>query len=219
MRIWTADACADAGPGRLYDRWPWLHLALAGLLVGGAAVTWPWALEHPRWLWFFFLAIPVLVLHQFEEFVLPGGFTPWFNTHLFRSGNPYFPLHKQQAALNHLPLLILFPILAVLGSRWPFVGLGGLLGLFADGVLHVTAVAATGRYAPGAVTAVVLYLPLGFSATHYFVRTGEVSLAGLLVSGFAAVLILNALVFLPPRVLARRHPLMLEAAPRVAPPS
>jgi hypothetical protein len=65
----------------------------------------------------------------------------------------------------------------------------------------------------------VLYLPLGFSATHYFVRTGEVSLAGLLVSGFAAVLILNALVFLPPRVLARRHPLMLEAAPRVAPPN
>lgn len=201
----------DAGPGRLYDRWPWLHLAIAVLMLAAAALAWPWAREHPRWLWFLFLPIPVLALHQWEEFVLPGGYLPWFNGQVYRSRNPYFPLSKKLAALNHMPLMVLFPLLALLGSLWPFVGLGGLYGLMADGLFHIAATAAAGRYVPGTVTALLLYLPLGFSATHHFVSAGEVSLGGFLLAAFGGVLVLNAFVFLPTRQLANRRPELLNA--------
>lgn len=222
MREWTAAACAASGPARLYDRWPWIHLAIAGVLGAVALVTLEWVREHPRWLWFLFLAVPALVLHQFEEYVLPGGYAPWFNAHVYRSRNPHFPLHKQQVALNHLPLMVLFPLLALAGSRWPFFGLGGLYGLMADAMFHVAATAAGGRYAPGTVTGLVLYLPLGLGATPYFVRVGDVTVTGLLVAAFGGVLVLSALLFLPTGWLARRHPALLAdplAPPSSAPPA
>lgn len=206
---------APAGTGRsgplgLYDRWPWLHVLLAAILLAALAATWPWGREHPRWLWFVFLAIPVLVLHEFEEYVLPGGFVQWFNTRLFGSRNPEFPLDRRLAAASQMPLMILFPVLAVLGSRWPWVGLGGLIGLGLDGLFHATATAVYGRYSPGTVTGLLLYQPLAFGGTYYFVSTGQVTAAGLLGAVFGAIVVYNVVVFVPPRLMANRRPERLE---------
>jgi Protein of unknown function with HXXEE motif len=205
MRLPMTTPRHDAGSRGLYHRWPWIHLAIGVLIVAATALTWPWAREHPRWLWFLLLPVPILTLHQWEEFVLPGGFVPWFNQRFYQSRNPDFPLSRKLAAANHMPLLILLPVLAWLGSYWPFVGLGTLYGLMADGMFHLAAAAAAGRYVPGLVTGVLLYLPLGFAATHRFVSAGEVSLAGFLVAAFGGVLVLNTFLFLPTHLLARRE--------------
>lgn len=195
-----------SGPLGLYDRWPWLHVLIAVVLLTIAGTTWPWVRDHPRWLWFVFLAIPVLVLHEFEEYVLPGGFVAWFNTQLFGSRDPEFPLDRRLAAASQMPLMILFPVLAALGSRWPWIGLGGLIGLGLDGLFHATATAVYGRYSPGAVTGLLLYQSLAFGGTYYFVRTGQVTPAGLLGAVFGAIVVYNVVVFLPPRLLVERHP-------------
>lgn len=205
MRLPTTTSPHDAGPGGLYHRWPVLHLAIGLLVIATAALTWPWAREHPRWLWFLILPVSALTLHQWEEFAMPGGFIPWFNRQFYRSRNPGFPLSRKLAAANHMPLLVLLPLLALLGWYWPFVGLGTLYGLMADGLFHLAAAAAAGRYVPGVVTGVLLYLPLGFSATHRFVSSGEVSLAGFLVAAFGGVLVLHTFLFLPTHLLARRE--------------
>jgi hypothetical protein len=213
MHLPTFASLDDAGPGGLYDRWPWIHLVIGVLVIASAALTWPWAGEHPRWLWFLVLPVSILTLHQWEEFGVPGGFVPWFNRQVYRSRNPDFPLSRKLAAANHMSLLILLPLLAVLGSRWPFVGLGTLYGLMADGMFHLTSAAAAGRYVPGVITGALLYLPLGIIGTHRFVSSGEVSLAGLLLAASGGVLTLTVFLFLPTHYLAKRHPTRLEAPP------
>ena len=210
MSEWTFERCAHAGPARLYDRWPWIHLGVVVLMGAAAAATWPWVLENPRWLWFFFLAVPALVLHELEEFVLPGDYHAWFNRHFYGSANPFFPMTKLQATMNHMPLLPLFLLLGVLGSRWPFVGMGGLYGLLADGVLHITATASGRRYSPGVVTSLLLYLPLALAGTHHFVATGEISTAGLIAAGFGGVVVFSVVAFLPTNRMAVLHPALLR---------
>lgn len=194
--IATAD---ESGPLRLYESWPWIHLLIAGAVVAAAAATWPWALENPRWLWFLVLAIPVVALHEWEEFVFPGGFSRWYNTYICRSTNPAYPFTAGQAAASHMPLMVLYPLLAVLGARWPWIGLMGLYALLADAIFHIMATAAIRRYSPGTVTSLLLYVPLGVGATHYFVAAGEVTPTELMLAFFAGVLGLNVFLFLPAR--------------------
>lgn len=206
----------QAGPLGLYQRWPWIHLLIGAIVVAVAAANWPWVQEHPRWLWFFVLPIPILALHEWEEFVFPGGFLPWFNQHIWRSPDPLAPFTRQLATINHMPLVLLYPLLAVLGAHWPWIGLSGLYGLLADCTFHVSATGVARRYSPGTVTALVLYLPLGFSATRYFVAAGDVNLAGLLASAYLGVIVFNLFLFLPPHLLAKSHAKALKPSPRTS---
>lgn len=187
----------DAGPLRLYDRWPAIHIAIATAVLVAGVLNRPWLNANTSWLWFVVLAIPVLAAHEWEEFGFPGGFRRWFNVDVCRSTDPDTPLTKKQAALNHMPLMLLFPFLAVVGTRWPWIGLAGLYSLVADGFFHLSASGITRRYSPGLVTALLLYLPLGVSATYYLVATGQVSLTGLLAAVFSGVLGLNFFLFIP----------------------
>jgi hypothetical protein len=191
-----------AGPFGLWDRWPWIHLAIAGLVVAGAAATWPLVLDHPAWLWFFVLPIPILALHEWEEFVLPGGFARWFNLEVCRSDDPWRPYSRQEGARQHMPLMVLYPLLALLGTRWPWIGLAGIFALLADAMFHLSMTAVWRRYSPGTVTALLLYFPLGFAATHRFVAAGEINMVWLLVAAFGGVAGYNIFLSLPARSFA-----------------
>ena len=203
----------ESGPLGLYRYWPWIHLVIGGAILTAAAANWQWVVEHPRWLWFFVLPIPILALHEWEEFVFPGGFLEWFNRDICRSPDSRFPFTSQLATINHMPLMLLYPLLAALGTRWPWIGLSGLYGLLADCTFHVSGIGVSKRYSPGTVTALLLYVPLAFSATHYFVGAGEVPLAGLLASAFLGVIVFNLFLFLPPHLLAKSHARTLQPSP------
>jgi hypothetical protein len=187
----------DAGPFRLYDRWPAIHLAIALAVLSLAAAHRAWLAAHPSWLWFAVVAIPVLAAHEWEEFGFPGGFRRWFNVEVCRSSNPDGPLTKKQAALNHMPLMLVFPFLALVGTRWPWLGMVALFSLVADGVFHIAATSLTRRYSPGTITAAALYLPAGAAAAYVFTSSGRLSPAGVLTAAFSGVLVLGIFLFLP----------------------
>jgi Protein of unknown function with HXXEE motif len=191
------NAAQNSGPFGLYDRWPYVHVAIGVIVVAGAAITWPLAATHPRWLWFLVLTLPVLIVHQFEESAFPGGFLRWFNLYIWLSPDPERPLSKKQLAMNHMPLMLLYPAAALAGTRWPWFGLAGIYALVADALFHLSGTGITRRYSPGVVTGVLLYIPLGTFATWYLVAGGDVSPAGLLAAALLGSISLNFFQFAP----------------------
>lgn len=115
------------------------------------------ALRRARWL---ALAAPVVfLLHVVEE--VPG-FVPWIN----RLIEPDITL-RSFLAVNAIALFVTIGLSFLLAtSSEGGTGLAGLAWfsfLFAANALfHLIATAALGRYSPGVVTAVVLYLPFYF---------------------------------------------------------
>ncbi|MGE0065862.1 MAG: HXXEE domain-containing protein [Solirubrobacterales bacterium] len=76
-----------------HGRWPW---AAAALVAPG----WGLALARRRQLgaddfWIAALGLPILVSHQSEEWVRPGGFLPFSNERLLGSGRPDWPLTER----------------------------------------------------------------------------------------------------------------------------
>jgi Protein of unknown function with HXXEE motif len=196
MHVKASDARDDRGPFGLYDRWPFVHLVIGAALVAVAAYTWPWATDHPRWMWFLFLTVPVLIVHQFEESAFPGGFRRWFNRYVCFSPDDDRPLSKKQMAFNHMPLMVLYPTVAFVGSRWPWFGLAGIYALVADGFFHLSGTGITRRYSPGAATGLLLYIPLGVFATWYLVAGRDVTAFGLLAAVLLGAIGLNGFMFL-----------------------
>lgn len=110
------------------------------------------------------LAITVLIiflLHIFEEQIWPGGFLVWWNTTVWNSNLPFFPLsEKSNLYINTLGLLIFGVILIILGtlvSAHFFYILFGLM--LADAVQHIYFSVSTWKYSPGAYTS-ILYIAL-----------------------------------------------------------
>ena len=48
-------------------------------------------------LFLIWLQIPVYFLHQFEEYILPGGFMDFFNIKVLGSDKSDFPLNKKES--------------------------------------------------------------------------------------------------------------------------
>lgn len=75
-----------------HGRWPW---AAAGLV----APAWALALGREELrrdgYWIAALALPILVSHQTEEWVRPGGFLPFCNERLLESAEPTWPLTER----------------------------------------------------------------------------------------------------------------------------
>ena len=102
------------------------------------------------------LAPPVFVIHFLEE---SPGFVAWFNSHVTRGITPGLFW-----TVNITALVI---TLAVVACEWlsrsdfsamlALVWLGFLM--LANAVFHVVGGLVDGRYVPGLVTAIVLYLP------------------------------------------------------------
>jgi hypothetical protein len=127
------------------------------------------------------LALPVVfVLHVLEE---APGFVAWFN-------GLVTPRITQGTflAVNATAFAITLAVaLAIAASREPAPVLAGVAWvgflMLANGLFHLVATVAHGRYCPGLVTGVLLYLPSSFLFLRAAVR--ETRLPPLLVAGLA----------------------------------
>jgi hypothetical protein len=88
-----------AGAVRLFDldhthgRWPW---AAAALAPAATALAWrkrSQLASAQHWVWW--LPLPALLWHQTGEWVLPGGFLPWFNRQVLGSERNEFPINRR----------------------------------------------------------------------------------------------------------------------------
>jgi hypothetical protein len=141
-----------------HGRWP---LVAAALVVP----TWVAALADREALardgaWVAALGLPLLVAHQTEEWVRPGGFLEFSNQRLLGSDEPAWPLTERVGFHVNVTIGWTSAVAGVLlWRRTPAVA-ALVLGIEAGNVLMHSAMAARERaYNPGLGTAVLLFAP------------------------------------------------------------
>jgi hypothetical protein len=146
---------------------------------GGEVFTQPY--------WYAWVLIPVAWAHEFEEYFI-GHFWSWYNRTCFKSKEDYFPLTHKRAFMINASSTIPLILQAFLVETFPALTLFLLLSLHANAWFHITYTVGEGIYSPGAVTSLVLYLPLTTYALYDMVLVKEVvSLVGLGVGLLVAI--------------------------------
>ena len=122
------------------------------------------------------LALPILLSHQSEEWVWPGGFLPFCNTRLLGSDRPNWPLTERDGFHVNVTIGWLTAIAGrALWRRTP-VAAATVLCMEAGNVLmHAAMAIRERRYNPGVVTATILMAPHAAAGGGWLVRSGRVS--------------------------------------------
>ncbi|MGR3291037.1 MAG: HXXEE domain-containing protein [Paracoccaceae bacterium] len=145
-------------------------------------------------LFLIWIQTPVYFLHQFEEYVFPGGFKKFFNTSVLGSDDPDFPMTDAFSMWINVPLIfIAFPVSAILAGQmdisisiwtayFSIVNALSHLGMFA---IH--------RYNPGFVVSLLVNIPVGLYTVGYFISHDIISLNSHIIGFTIAVSIQAAL--------------------------
>lgn len=131
--------------------------------------------------WLLWAPFIAAVLHIGEEFAWPGGFLAWYRR--------YRPAIAKSLTVRFAVFINGLLLMACLGAALSGrTAQGVALWLTVVGILfsnvgfHTLAVWRTGRYSPGVVTAVMLYLPLAVYGFWYFTSSGMASFGTALVA-------------------------------------
>jgi len=168
----------------LEEQWPKSTIFLA---LYGALFLLLFAADEGAALLLLWLQLPVYWLHQFEEYVYPGGFVAVFNTQMLGSSRTDWPLTKRESLWINLPLIyVAFPLAAILaGSAGLAWGLWIAYFSVLNALSHVGMAFRLG-YNPGLVVSLLLNIPVGAFTIWYFATndlvSGSTHLVSLLVS-------------------------------------
>lgn len=135
--------------------------------------------------WVAGLALPILLIHQTEEWVRPGGFLSFCNEELLGSDRPDWPLTERDGFHVNVSLGWSTAIVgALLWRRTPAPAAGVLLMEVANVGMHVGMAAYRRRYNPGVGTAALLMAPHAVIGAQEVARSGRLSRrGGLLAAG------------------------------------
>jgi hypothetical protein len=157
-----------------HGRWPWVAVGLVGPTWSAAAARRGELFEDG--LWVAGLALPVLVSHQTEEWVWPGGFLPFCNTRLLGSDRPDLPLTERDGF--HVNVTFGWVSAAAglaLWRRTPVVAAGVLWTEAGNVLMHIGMALRERRYNPGVVTAAMLMGPHAAAGGRWLARSGRIS--------------------------------------------
>jgi hypothetical protein len=144
--------------------WPWIGLLAAVLLLPLLFLTNAFRSrpDASRWrdpVWLAWLAVPLYMLHQFEEYGIdllgrrhefPKALCQTLGTPV-----PQCPIPEPFYAFVNVPLIwVAAPLAATLGRRFPLVGLSYYGLLVTNGLVHLAAMFTAG-YNPGLLTGVL----------------------------------------------------------------
>lgn len=114
------------------------------------------------------LNLAFLMLHQFEEYVYPGGFKEYFNKNIY---NPFGLFRNKLNDKGIFWINVVFGwgmnILVLLFFKtMPIAVLTVVAILFINGILHFAVTFRTQYYNPGVISGAILFLPLGLYAYY-----------------------------------------------------
>ena len=130
-------------------------------------------------------------VHEFEEYILPGGFLAFFNRHMMRSNQDEYPLTKVGSFWINIPLVyIAMPFSALLahffGLEW---GLWTAYFSFLNAFAHVVMFFIFGRkYNPGLIISIFLNIPFAIYMAWYFFDNNLVTTQGNIISIIVAII-------------------------------
>ncbi len=117
------------------------------------------------------LSFMALLVHQFEEYALPGGFPPIMNVAFAgeKEAPNRFPLNKQSSLVVNVLLGYPFYILAILLPEWYWLGILTVLFGIAQLAFHGIAIPRrlNSFYNPGLASVLLLHLPIGICYLWY----------------------------------------------------
>ena len=150
--------------------WPWIGLiaSILILLLLFTTNVFRHNFQVQRWkdpLWLSWLAIPIYMLHEFEEYgidmkgvnhAFPNGLCSNLNLGEY----PQCPIPHEFYLYVNIPLVWVFAVLATtLSAKNAFLGLGLYSVIISNGVVHIALFVIRQSYNPGVLTSLVLFLP------------------------------------------------------------
>ena len=123
------------------------------------------------------LNLAFLMLHQFEEYVYPGGFKDFFNNNLYKKISIIrFKLNDRSAFHVNVTLgwTIYFICAVFAGSNPVFLMI--ILGItFINGIAHTGAAIVFRKYNPGLITGLFFFIPFTLYITIQFIQNHIIS--------------------------------------------
>src|SRR3954452_10157691 len=145
------------------DNWFNVGAFLAMAIAGALALSYR-KLSRSRL--FSALNFAALLVHQVEEYGLPGYFPGQFNACVFKSDKPdRYPLNTNSALIINTALAYPFYVLPVLLPKRRWLGLAPVLFGFGQAVGHgiIFPRVAKARYSPGFLASIFLHVPIGIN--------------------------------------------------------
>lgn len=113
--------------------------------------------------WLLWFHLPLLMFHEFEEYVLPGGFKHFFNTYTpFSKETPQenSPINERKIFIINMSTWIWIIVGALLVETTPWIGTGAMIFQLVNVAAHLyLAQLIKPGYNPGLITTLFLLIP------------------------------------------------------------
>ncbi|MBE6200555.1 MAG: HXXEE domain-containing protein [Rikenellaceae bacterium] len=159
----------------LYDNW---MKATPFLVIYVSILLWLYVKEQNYALFLIWMQTPLYWLHEFEEYICPGGFLSFFNQNMMRCKREDYPMTTVGSFWINIPLVyILLPLSGLLshfyGIEW---GLWTAFFSFLNAFSHDVMFLIFGRkYNPGLIVSTFVNVPYGIYMIWYFLSNHLVS--------------------------------------------
>lgn len=134
----------------------------------------------------FWLLPLAVIMHIIEEFVFPGGFTAWYCFYKEYVSSSLTPAYL--IMVNVLWVTFCSLPLVLDTSKAIVIWLSMASIVFVEAIFHIRGTIALRTCSPGAITSIVLYLPLALYGYWHFLSQHQTSKAQALVSGATGML-------------------------------
>ncbi len=158
----------------LYDNWYKSTIFIAVYML---IVLFLFVLETDFALFLIWIQFVVYLFHQFEEYILPGGFVKFFNNKILGSTREKFPLDDVASFWINIPIIyIAYPLSAILSG---YVDIS--IGIWTAYFSIINALSHVGmffkyRYNPGFFVSLFLNIPIGIYTIYYFASQNIISM-------------------------------------------
>ncbi len=137
---------------------------LAPALITILVLVWFTCPDLNHYQWLLWLHLPLLMIQEFEEYVLPGGFKEFFNTRTPLALKPpveNLPLNEPYVFAVNMGVWLWIILGALLANIAPWVGFGPvLLQLLINNITHTFVFQGQQLgYNPGLITTVLILMP------------------------------------------------------------
>jgi hypothetical protein len=173
------------------EHWPKSTIFLA---VYSTIFIFLFVLEIDIALFLIWIQLPVYWLHQFEEYVFPGGFIETFNRKVLGSSEKEWPMSKRASLWINIPIIyIAFPLSAILAGTVDIsIGIWTAYFSILNAASHV-GMFVIKRYNPGFFVSAFLNIPVGVFTVWYFYSNDVISVFGHLIGVLVAVAVQGGL--------------------------